>query len=111
VAIRVANDVLRFALELGALTAAAAFGWHAGGGVTRWLLAAAAPLAVALAWGIWMAPKSGSRVADPGRLALELLIFGGAAAALLWIGSTGLGAAFAAAAAVHIALTFLLHQR
>ena len=106
-----ANDGLRFLLELGTLAAVAYGGWSAGDGWWRWLLAVAAPLAVAVVWGRFMAPKSGSRVADPARLVLEVLIFGSAVVALAATDHLVWAGVFAALAALHLALTFALGQR
>jgi Protein of unknown function (DUF2568) len=108
---RPANDGLRFLLELCALASVAYWGWSEHGGVWRWVLVVAAPLVVVLVWGRVMAPKSARRVSDPWRLVLEILIFGGAAAALADADQPVLAIAFAATAAIHLLLTFLLDQR
>jgi Protein of unknown function (DUF2568) len=109
--VRAANDGLRFLLELGLLTAAAYWGWHEGTGWWRWVLVILAPLAVAAAWGRFLAPKSNARVADPWRLVIEVLLFGGAAAALVRSGQPVWAAVFGGLAALHLALTFALGQR
>jgi hypothetical protein len=106
-----ANDGLRFLLELGTLAAVAYGGWSAGDGWWRWLLALAAPLAVAVVWGRFMAPKSAMRVADPTRLVLEVLIFGSAVVALAATSHPIWAGVFAGLTALHLALTFVLHQR
>ena len=80
---RAANEVLRFSLELSALAAVAYWGWSEHGGVWRWVLVVAAPLAVAFLWGKTIAPKAKRRVRDPWRLVVELVVFGSAVAALL----------------------------
>ena len=108
---RAANDALRFFLELSALAAVAYWGWSEHGGVWRWVLVVVAPAAVVLVWGRWMAPKSQSRVSDPWRLAIELLVFGGAALALWDADEPVQALVLGAAAAVHLALTFVLGQR
>jgi hypothetical protein len=109
--VRAANDGLRFSLELCALAAVAYWGWSEHGGVWRWVLVVAAPLAVAVLWGNTIAPKAKRRVGDPWRLAVELLVFGGAVAALLDAGQRTLGIVLAVAVALHLALTFVLGQR
>ena len=106
-----ANDALRFFLELSALAAVAYWGWSEHGGVWRWVLVLAAPAAVVLVWGRWMAPKSQTRVRDPWRLAIELLVFGGAALALCDADEAVQAVVLGAAAAIHLALTFALGQR
>jgi hypothetical protein len=108
---RAANDVLRFSLELCALAAVAYWGWSEHGGVWRWVLVVAAPLAVAVLWGNTIAPKARRRVADPWRLLVELLVFGSAVAALLDADQPVLAITLGAAVAVHLALTFPLGQR
>ena len=108
---RPANEGLRFFLELCALAAVSYWGWSEFDGALRWILVVAAPLAVALVWGRWMAPKSSTRVHDPWRLVIELVIFGAAAVALLDADQTTLAVVMAGATAVHLALTFALGQR
>lgn len=80
------NLALRFLLELGILAALATWGWSAGQGALRWLLAIGAPLAAAVLWGVFRVPGDGGPpvVAVPGsvRLLLEVLLFGLAVAGL-----------------------------
>jgi hypothetical protein len=106
-----ANDGLRFLLELCALAAVAYWGWSEHGGLWRWVLVVAAPLAVATLWGKTIAPKAKRRVRDPWRLAVELLVFGSAVAALVDADQAVLAIVLGAAVAIHIALTFVLGQR
>jgi len=108
---RPANDGLRFLLELCALAAVAYWGWSEHGGVWRWVLVVAAPLAVATLWGKTIAPKARRRVRDPWRLVVELVVFGGAVAALLDADQPVLASVLGSAVAVHLALTFVLGQR
>ena len=108
---RPANDALRFFLELSALAAVAYWGWTEPHGALRWVLVVAAPLAVSVVWGRWMAPRSTKRVGDPWRLIIELLVFGSAGAALARADQPTLAVVLAAATAVHLALTFALGQR
>ena len=108
---RPANDGLRFLLELSALAAVAYWGWSEHGGVWRWVLVVAAPLAIALVWGRWVAPKAKVRVADPWKLLLELLVFGSAVAALALADRPVLAIVMGAATLLHLALTFALDQR
>ena len=107
----VLNDGLRFLLELSALAALAYWGFTAAGGVSRWVLAFAAPLVMAVAWGAFIAPRAALRVEDPVRIVAEVLIFGVAVAALAAAGRPRLAIAFAVMVAVHLALTFPLGQR
>lgn len=80
------NLALRFFLELAALTGWAVFGWHAGAGALRFVLALALALGFVALWGIFNVPDDPSRsghapIAVRGwvRLALEIcLLCGGA---------------------------------
>lgn len=108
---RPANDALRFFLELGMLAAVAYWGWWEAHGVLRWVLVFAAPAVVIAVWGRFMAPKSSHRVRDPWRLALELLLFGSAVAALARADDPIGAIVFGALVATHLALSFVLAQR
>jgi hypothetical protein len=89
------NLAVRFLLELAALFALGRWGWYQSDKfVIRWALAIGVPLVAAVAWGTFAVPGDRSRSGEapipvPGavRLALEMLIFGGAAWALLSTGS------------------------
>jgi hypothetical protein len=85
---------VRFLLELAAL---AALGWW-GSTQAAWL-AAALPVAAALLWGAFASPKA-RWPSFAGRLAVEVAVFGGAAAALWATGRHALGIVFAAVAFV-----------
>jgi hypothetical protein len=77
---------VRFVSELALLAGAA---WAAGTRVHSTALAALAgvlaALAVAAVWGVWVAPASHRRLADPLRLAVEVVLFTVVAAALLGV--------------------------
>ncbi|MEV4628902.1 YrdB family protein [Micromonospora sp. NPDC049523] len=100
---RIANLGLRFLLELGALVALAYGGWLAGEPQLwqRLLLAVLFPLAAALIWGRWVAPRSDRKLADPVRLVPEWVVFGSATAVLVVAGRPYLGAALAVLAAAN----------
>jgi hypothetical protein len=87
---------LRFALELALIVIVAIWGASLdASGFVRVLVAIGAPLIVVLIWGRWVAPKASSRLADPERFVLEVVLFaiGGVAAAANW--SVVVGVAFA----------------
>ncbi|MGZ8695585.1 MAG: YrdB family protein [Gaiellaceae bacterium] len=97
--IRTANLVLRFALELAALVALAAWGFHTGDSwASDIALGIGAPLAAAGVWGAFVAPKARFVVPLGVRVVFELLVFGAAVLAL-WA-ADWFAAAFVLAAAV-----------
>lgn len=87
-----AVDVSAFLCELVALGILATSGWRLGAGaLTSIGLAIALPLAMAVAWARWMAPRSSRRLTQPARLAAQCAVFAGSAvlasaASLLWLG-------------------------
>jgi Protein of unknown function (DUF2568) len=110
--VKAINLGLRFALELCALAALAVWGWQLADAVwASTLLAIAAPLAAAVAWGAWVAPKAARRLPDPARLAVEALVFAGATAALLSMHHVALAVALAVVYAGNVVLLFALRLR
>jgi hypothetical protein len=110
-ALRAANDVLRFALELASLAGLAVWGWQTGPTGVNVLLAIAAPLAAAALWGASVAPKAPRPTHDPLRLLFEASVFGAGALAFAGAGLETLALAAAVAAVVHLVGTFALGQR
>ena len=106
------NATFRFGLELCALAALGYWGFSENEGIVAELLAGlGAPLAFALAWGAWVAPKAPYRLDDPQRLLLEVTVFAVAVAALAAAGSVVLAVVFAVAVVINFGLMFLLGQR
>ena len=105
---RPVNLALRFALELAALAAFAAYGLHAIHGPARFALAAALVLAAAAVWGRWAAPASRHRLTDPARLVVEVGFFTAAGVALAATGRWPFGAALTVAAVANAGLLRLL---
>lgn len=103
---RQANLGLRFLLELGALAAVGYWGWRTGEGALRWVLAAAAPAAVAVVWGLFVSPKATFELARPLRYAVELAVWAAAGAALYATGHERLTVAFVVVAVVSGALNY-----
>lgn len=100
------NLALRFLLEMCTLVALAYWGF------TAFLpLAVIAPLAAALTWGTFVAPKAKKRLGDPLRLVVEVVFFAAGVVALLLSGLVVLAVLFALAAAVHIGLMLAFAQR
>ena len=103
---------VRFLLELGALAALAWWGARSGGGVAGNIaLAVAVPGAAALMWGVLAAPNSPRRLPGLKRLVPEVLLFGGATAALAAIDQGALAIAFGAVAVLDTALVHALERR
>lgn len=83
-----------FLLELCALVAFGYWGVHAGSGpVGKFLLGAGAPLAMAVVWGTFAAPRAKVRLRPVTRLAVKTLVFAVAALALAVAGPRALGVA------------------
>jgi hypothetical protein len=83
------NLAVRFLLEVAALVALGYSGWVLGPSTpVSVVLLVVLPLAGAVVWGRWVAPKSSRRLPDPTRLAVELAVFGAAALGLATAGQT-----------------------
>lgn len=108
--VRGANLALRFFLELGAFAAAAYWGYEAGSGFTRWLLAIVAPAVLIAVWGLFVAPKAGIRVARPLQFAIELSVWAAATAALYAAGAETLAVTFGIVAVVSGALNYIWRE-
>jgi hypothetical protein len=97
-----ANLGIRFLLELCALAALGYWGWQAGGSTAvSVVLAVAAPLAAALLWGCFVAPKRRYEVSKPVKLGVELLVFAAAVTGLVAAGAWILGLALGLVYAVN----------
>jgi hypothetical protein len=109
--LQMANSVLRFLLELAALTILGIWGWQVvGGQPQRLVLAIAAPVLPATAWGLFVAPRAARFLPLPGRLALEALVFGSATLALADLGRPTPADVFAVLAVMNTALVHLWQQ-
>lgn len=102
------NLALRFLLELAALTGLAAAAWKLGSGPGRWIVAVVVPLAAAVVWAVFNVLDDPSRsgaapveVDGVVRLALEIAILGGGAAAVAFAARLELGMLFALAIVGH----------
>ena len=105
--LKASNLALRFLLELTALGALGYWGVQRGGStVVNVTLAILLPLAMIVVWFFFVAPKARFGGARATRLALGLVVFFVAAAAIANTGHTTLGWAFGAIALVNTALTY-----
>ena len=103
-----ANATLAFGLELVALAVLGWGGWQLGGPTSvRVLLAAALPIAAAVLWALFAAPRA-AHPSGAGRLAVQALVFGAAAVLLAWAAAPRWGAAFAAVVAVNLVVAAAL---
>ena len=107
-----ANAAVRFGLELCALAALGYWGFKENEGIVADLLVGlGAPLAFALAWGAWVAPKAPYRLDDPLRLLLEVTVFAIAVGALAGAVGLLLAAVLAVAVVINIVVMVALGQR
>ena len=93
------------------LAAVAYWGFSEFDGAVSVVVGLGAPLLIAVIWGTFMSPKASRPVRDPVRIALEVVLFGAAVAALAAAERTTLAIVFGALVALHLGLTFPLGQR
>ena len=98
-------EVLAVGCELAVLVALAVAGWlGADGTLLSLALAVALPgLAVAM-WGVWTSPRSPHRLPLPWRVAVQVVLFGLAGAALAAVGHPWWGLGVAAISIVDVAV-------
>ena len=89
-----------FVVELGALAAAAYWGWDATSSAGRWYLAILAPAFVIAVWGLFISPKARIQVSKEAALAIELVLLGLVTVGLAAAGPVWLGIAYGAVALV-----------
>ena len=104
------NLALRFGLELAALSGLGLAAWRLTSGPLRWAAVTLIPLTAATIWGVFNVLNDPSRsgaapieVNGWTRLAIELVILGGGAAAIALAGRRDLGIAFVALILFHYA--------
>jgi hypothetical protein len=110
--VRIFSLALRFLLELALLAALGVWGFTVGGGTfTKILFGIGAPLAAAIVWGVFVAPKAPRRLEDPARFTLELFLWMAGGLALLAAGHPGWALVFGVLAAASLGLMVLMGQR
>ncbi len=101
------NAALAFLLELVALGLLGWGGWLLGGtGALRVVLAVALPAVAAVLWGLFAAPQA-TFPSTGGRLAVQLLVLGGAAVVLALAVSPRWGAALAVVVVANLVVAAL----
>ena len=98
-------DGLRFLVEIATVSLLIWAGWHFPSLVGRLIGGVALPIAVLLAWGRWMAPRSPFQLVEWQRLIAEIVLFGGTAMAAVAIGQTRLALGYGAVVLVSLLLT------
>ncbi len=109
--IKAGNLGLRFLLELCLLAALGYWGFHTARGVIgKIAVGIGVPLVVAILWGVFLAPASSMRLEGPLYMVLEVIIFGGAAAALYATGHPALAWALVLVAVINRVLMVVWGQ-
>lgn len=106
------NLALRFGLEIAALVGLAVAAWHYSSGTWRWVAVTVTPLAAAIVWGVFNVRGDPSRsgrapiqVSGWVRLAIELVVLGGGAAAFALAGRSMVAVALGVLLLIHYATT------
>jgi hypothetical protein len=109
--IKNANLALTFFLELGVLVALGYWGFHTGQGtIAKLALGLGAPLAAAVLWGLFGAPRGKWHLKGVWRVLLQVVFFGSAALALAAAASITLGITWALVCIVNLGLNYLWKQ-
>jgi len=97
------SDVLALLVELAALAAFAVWGFSAGPTTALAIvMGLGAPLAFAVVWGLFLAPRARRRLPMPWRLVAKAVLFASATAALSASALPGPAVALGVLAAVHL---------
>lgn len=100
-----ANELLAFLGELVALGGLAWWGFHAGHGTAvHVLLGLGAPLLMAVAWGMFAAPKARRPLPTPALLVFKLVVLGLASVAVYATGAHAFGTVLAVVAVANTLL-------
>jgi hypothetical protein len=94
--------LVRFLLELCMLGALAWWGFETGdGAATQVLLGVGVPVAAAVVWGMFIAPKARHPVPLAVWIGLQVILFGAAALGLAFVASTELAVVFVIVVVLH----------
>ncbi|MBK9747524.1 MAG: YrdB family protein [Chloroflexi bacterium] len=105
------NLGLRFLLELKLLATLEYWGFQGNGGVLRWAVGIGAPLAAAVIWGLWIAPKANHRLADPLLLMVEVILFLLGVCALWFVGQHRAAVVFGILVLINLVLLTIWQRR
>jgi hypothetical protein len=109
---KAANLALRFILEVSALVALGYWGFHAGSGeTTHWVLGIGAPLAAAVVWGLFVAPRRRFDVPNVVWILLQVLFFGAAVLGLVVSDQVWPAVVFVVLLIVNVSLMIVWQQR
>jgi len=98
-----------FLVELAALFSFGYWGFHIKGGwVARAALGIGTPLAVAIIWGLFVAPKASYPVALPVKLLLQIAVFALAALALHFAGRSNWAIVYGLTALIDLILVYMM---
>ncbi|MGW2842740.1 YrdB family protein [Streptomyces sp. NPDC001493] len=103
--VRTVNELLAFIVEVVGIVAFARWGWHASGNtVLRIVLAVGLPAVAAVVWGMFASPKARFTLPVAGVVAVKMLVFVCAVAALYDLDGSKSALSYAAVVAANTAL-------
>ena len=109
--IKLLNEAVRFLLEMCILIILGYWGFKMGNSTfMKILLGIGSPVLFAVVWGIFLAPKSTTRLQEPWLFFAEIILFGLAAWALYSTGKVSLTIAFGAIYIINKILMILWRQ-
>jgi hypothetical protein len=83
---------VRFLLELALLAGSVAWAWLSFSGGLRWVVAIAAPVLIAVTWGMFLSPRAAVPLPEWARFTIEAVLFGGVFVGLVFVGLAVWGA-------------------
>lgn len=108
--VKAANLALRFLLELCLFAALAYWGTQTAAGVVGVLLSIGAPVLAAVVWGSFISVKAPMRLRGPWWIAVQIVLFGAAVAALISVDHPVLAALFGVAVVINLGLLYVFYS-